>query len=167
MELVPSATEDLRMYRTLVNWRSLVILAFGGLLVAAAGLGVWAVAWAQGPNPQPISVGFASGSYTVGEADGSVTVTVTLSGTSSGTVTVDYATSNGTATAASDYTSSSGTLVFAPGETTKTIVVTVLIDCECEANETFNLVLSNPTGASLGTISTALITILDDNAACP
>ncbi len=49
-----------------------------------------------------------------GEADGSATITVDLSGASAVTATVGYATANGTATAGSDYTSASGTLTFAP-----------------------------------------------------
>ncbi len=49
--------------------------------------------------------------------------TVTLDRPSTGTVTLNYATANGTATAGSDYVAGSGTLTFAPGETSKTIHV--------------------------------------------
>ena len=59
------------------------------------------------------TVSFSSGSYTVGESDGSKTITVNLSTASGKTVTVDYATGNGTASS-SDYTSASGTLSIAP-----------------------------------------------------
>ncbi|HEV7373595.1 MAG TPA: Calx-beta domain-containing protein [Pyrinomonadaceae bacterium] len=71
------------------------------------------------------------------------TFTVTLSTTSTLTVTVDYSTANGTATAGADYTAVSGTLTFAPGETTKTINVPVINDTLDEPNETYFVNLSN------------------------
>jgi LEA14-like dessication related protein len=77
------------------------------------------------------------------------TFTVTLSTASTLTVTVDYATANGTASAGSDYTAVSGTLTFLPGETTKTINVPIINDTLDEANETYFVNLSN---ASNGTI---------------
>src|SRR5215210_6067059 len=57
-----------------------------------------------------------------------LSVPVTLSATTTSTVTVAYATADGTATAGSDYTPASGTLTFRPGETEKTIPVTVAGD---------------------------------------
>lgn len=92
-----------------------------------------------------------------------LTFTVTLSAASGRTVTVDYATSNGTATAGSDYTAASGTLVFDAGDTTKTVDVTVTGDELDEPNETLTLTL---TGAQNATISqaTATGTIVDDEA---
>jgi len=61
-------------------------------------------------------------------------------------VTVDYATADGTATAGDDYEEASGTLTFAEGETTKTIEVTVNGDTDIEDDETFTVNLSNVTG---------------------
>src|SRR5207249_3985573 len=83
--------------------------------------------------------------------------TVTLSTASSQTVTVNYATADGTARAGSDYTGTAGTLTFAPGVTTQTLTVAVLGDTRNEANETFfvNLTPSNATiadGQGQGTI---------------
>lgn len=76
--------------------------------------------------------------------------TVTMSGASAETVTVNYTAADGTATLANnDYKATNGTLTFAPGETTKTIAVPVQGDTASESNETFALVLSNPTNASL------------------
>ena len=72
-----------------------------------------------------------------------------LSREPSGTVTVEYSTSDGTAQAGSDYTAASGTLNFAPGETRKTVEVAVLDDSHDEGSETLTLVLSNPSGAYL------------------
>ena len=75
---------------------------------------------------------------------------VTLESASSGTVTVNYATADGTATAGEDYTANSGTLTFAPGETEKTVSVAIIDDTVEDSGETFTLVLSDPLGGSLG-----------------
>ncbi len=80
--------------------------------------------------------------------DATVDFVVTLGRASSSTVTVDYATSDGTATAGSDYTATSGTLTFAAGETLKTVSVPVLDDAHDEGEETFALTLSNPSGGN-------------------
>ncbi len=63
---------------------------------------------------------------TEGNAATTATFTVTLSAAAAGAVTVNYATSDGTATAGSDYTTTSGALSFAAGETTKTITVAII-----------------------------------------
>ncbi|MCF2147951.1 hypothetical protein IQ276_016260 [Desmonostoc muscorum LEGE 12446] len=90
-----------------------------------------------------------------------VSYTVSLSQASSKTVTVKYATANGTATAGLDYTSTAGTLTFNPGEISKIINVPILNDSLNEANETFTLTLTSPTNASLGTTKTVTTTITD------
>src|SRR5207247_2536833 len=69
--------------------------------------------------------------------------TVTLSPTVGSTVTVDYATANGTATAGSDYVAASGTLTFAAGVATQTLAVVVNGDTLIEPNETFVVTLTN------------------------
>ncbi len=98
------------------------------------------------PGPVAISVADA----TVEEAAGAVLAfAVTLDRTRHDTVTVDYATENGTATAGEDYTAASGTLTFAAGETAKTVEVAVLDDLHDEGNETLVLRLSNPSGARI------------------
>ena len=79
--------------------------------------------------------------------------TVSLSRAASGTVTVDYATSDVTATAGADYTAASGVLTFAPGETQKTVSVAVLEDAHDDTGETLTLTLSNPTGAVIADAS--------------
>ncbi|AWM36357.1 Extracellular serine protease precursor [Gemmata obscuriglobus] len=93
-----------------------------------------------------------------------VTFTVTLSEPSSQTVTIDYATADGTAVAGSDYVAASGTLTFAPGETSKTIAVVVNGDTQAEANETFTVVLSGALNATLGA-ATGTGTITNDDSA--
>jgi hypothetical protein len=128
------------------------------------------------------SVGTASASGTIADNDGialptlaigpasitegnngkkTVAVTVTLSAASTSTVTVNYATVAGTATAGTDFQSTSGTLSFAAGVTSRTINVTVNGDKVKESNETFSVVLSNASGATIGTGS-ATVTIVDD-----
>ena len=82
-------------------------------------------------------------------ADAMLEFTVSLSRAASETVTVDWATADGTATAGSDYTADSGTLTFAPDETSKTVAVAVLDDSHDEGNETLTVTLSNPSGAYL------------------
>jgi len=87
--------------------------------------------------------------------------TVTLSQASNQTVSVNYATANGTATAGSDYTATIGTLTFAPGVTTQVLNIPILNDSLNEANEIFTLALSSPTNAALGTQTAATTTITD------
>lgn len=65
------------------------------------------------------------------------------------TVTVNYATADGTATAGSDYTATSGTLTFAPGVTTQTVGVPIIGDNFAEPDETFSLNLTAPVNAVL------------------
>ena len=81
--------------------------------------------------------------------DAAITFAVTLSRPASATVTVDYATADGTATAGEDYTATSGTLTFAAGESSKTIAVPLLDDAIDEGRETFALRLSNAQGARI------------------
>ena len=81
--------------------------------------------------------------------DETIDFAVTLAPASPAAVTVAYATADGSATAGEDYTAASGTLVFAPGETSKTVAVPVLDDAIDEGEETFTLTLSDPSGAAL------------------
>ena len=81
------------------------------------------------------------------DTDETIDFVVTLSRAASGTVTVDYATSDGSATAGDDYTATSDTLTFSPGETSKTVAVRILDDAVDEGEETLTLTLSNPSGA--------------------
>jgi hypothetical protein len=69
---------------------------------------------------------------------------------------------DGTAQQKSDYTIAIGRLTFAPGETSKTIILLISEDSYVEGNETFTLTLSNATGGSIGTPNTATIQIIDD-----
>ena len=102
---------------------------------------------------------------TVTEGDSGMvnaTFTVSLDAASGRTVTVDWATSDGTATAEADYTAGSGTLIFAPGETEKTFDVAVTGDTVDEPDETYAVTLSNAGNASI-TDATGTGTITDDD----
>ena len=77
------------------------------------------------------------------------TFTVNLSSASDQTVTIDYATVDGSATAGEDYLTNSGTLTFAPGETSQTIDIAVNGDSAVEADEDFGITLSNAVGGTL------------------
>jgi len=89
-------------------------------------------------------------------------LTVILSGASSRTVTVDYASANGTAIASADYIAVSGSLTFAPGATSKTIIVPVSGDTVDEEDETFAVTLANATNAVIADAA-ATGTIVDDD----
>src|SRR5436190_9487829 len=108
---------------------------------------------------------FDSATYSVGEGEGSATITVTRTGSTTGVSAVQYATSNGTATAPADYTAKSGTLTFNAGETTKTFTIPIVNDTLAENDETVNLTLSNPTGGALGETAAAVLTIVDNDTA--
>ena len=84
-----------------------------------------------------------------GGAPPSLNFTVVLSATSIYTITVDYATANGTATAGTDYTATNGTLTFVPGAASKTVSVPISPDAAIEPDETVFLNLANATEASI------------------
>ena len=123
-------------------------------------------------NNDDVTVSFSSPTYSIGEAGGTATITVTRSGVTPNSVTVDYATSNGTATGGAacttgvDFINTSGTLTFAGGDTTQTFTVTICDDNISEpppAGETVNLTLSNPTGGATLGLAAATLTIIDND----
>lgn len=120
--------------------------------------GIW-----DGP-PTPLSPSLKINDVAVTEGNtGNVaaSLTITLSAPSTQTITVAYATGNGTATAGSDYQAATGTLTFAPGETSKSIIVMVIGDRLGEPNETFVVNLNSPTNATIDD-GQGLGTIVDD-----
>ena len=115
-----------------------------------------AVAAAAEADESELSVTDAQASE---EEDSALEFVVTLDVAATATVTVDYATSDGTATAGEDYTGTSGTLTFQAGDTTKTVSVPITDDTEDDGGETLTLTLSNATGAELGdAVATGTIT---------
>ncbi|MDQ1729018.1 MAG: hypothetical protein QOD33_1143, partial [Pyrinomonadaceae bacterium] len=120
---------------------------------------------------------FSQASYTVGESDGLVTITVNRSGDLTRPANVDYATADssaafatapcatvsGAASSRCDYTASGGSLVFAAGESSKNFTVLISQDAFVEGAETFPVTLLNATGGAVfGTPSSATVTINDD-----
>ena len=108
------------------------------------------------------TIALSATSYGVAENAGSIVISVNRTGVTTGTMGINYATTNGTAQSGSDYTAVSGTFTFNPGETVKTFSVPVSNNTAIDGGRTFNVVLNTPTGGpSLGTAS-ALVTINDD-----
>lgn len=107
---------------------------------------------------------FVSTSTIVNENVNSFTVFVTIDNSTFITtpVTVDFATSNGTAFLTSDYITTSGTLTFTAPSTFQTFPLTIVNDSVFEQTETFFVNLTNPQNATLGSITTHTITINDD-----
>jgi hypothetical protein len=122
------------------------------------------------PDPQPsgpvitTTVQFSATNYVVGEGEASVVVTVARTGDTTGASSVDFATSDGAATQAQDYVVTSGTLNFAGGDTSKSFNVLIVDDGVVESAENFNVMLSNPVGATLGATSSATVSINDNDA---
>lgn len=120
-------------------------------------------ATAAAPAGQPQ---FSAVTTSVNEDAGTMPITVNRTGGTYGTISVDYAATNGTATAGADYTATAGTLIFNEGETSKMILVPIINDNLDEPDETINLTLSYPSGgATLTTPNTAVATIVDNDVA--
>jgi hypothetical protein len=131
--------------------------------------------------PAANSIQFSAASYTVNEASSFASITVTRSGNLAGAATVKYTTSDatdvnfkcnpttagqitGAASRKCDYHIASGRLRFAAGESSKTIILSVVNDVYVEPSESLTITLSNPTGATLGTTGTSTVSITDNDA---
>ncbi|WP_195758347.1 S8 family serine peptidase [Kangiella sp. HZ709] len=136
--------------------------ATGGAAIGANGSAVITV----NDDDSPGTIQLSATSYSVNESAGTVTITLTRAGGSKGAASVDYATSDNTATAGSDYTSSSGTLTWADGvDSSSTFTINITEDTIDEVNETISITLTNVQGATLGSPTSATVTILDNDAA--
>ncbi|MCU1268378.1 MAG: Na-Ca exchanger/integrin-beta4 [Acidobacteria bacterium] len=112
------------------------------------------------------SIQFSSGNVVTEDA-ATFTTTITRTGNSLTTSTIEVATTDGSARQRADYTISGAAITFLPGETSKIFNVPIVNDVYVEGDETFNLTLSNPSGAVVGGQSTAVVTILDDDSSPP
>jgi hypothetical protein len=109
---------------------------------------------------------FSSAATSVAEGASSATVTVTRTGDTSGVGSVKFETTDGTAKQKTDYAFGYGTILFAPGETSKDVKILISNDVNVEGPETLQVALSNPSGSSsVGSPSTITITIADDDVA--
>ncbi|MCA1817519.1 MAG: TIGR03118 family protein, partial [Acidobacteria bacterium] len=114
---------------------------------------------------------FGGDSFSIGEGGGTISIPVIREGDTSGSATVQYATFDesqpGHASQRSDYEIAEGVLRFAPGETFKTINISIVDDKFVEGDETVGLTLSNPTGTlvGLGSPNDAELTITDNDSA--
>ena len=122
------------------------------------------------------TVQLSASTYTASEGAGHLDVTINRTGDVTSAASVDYATSDtaglsdcsmagGIASSRCDYATSVGTLSFASGETVKTIQIPLVDDSYVEGKENFLITLSNPSGASLGSLSTATADITDNDSA--
>jgi subtilisin-like proprotein convertase family protein len=117
----------------------------------------------SGGTPPATSVQFGSATYTEDESQ-TAAVNVTRTGDTTGTTTVNFATSNGTATGGAsctsgvDYLSVAQAVTFNAGETAKTVNVQLCSDALTEPTQTVNMTL---TGAGVGSPATAVLSIID------
>jgi serine protease len=112
----------------------------------------------------PGTLALSAATYSVSEGAGTVTITVTRTGGATGAASINYATANGSALAGSDYTAKSGTLTWANNDAaSKTFAVTIANDTLKESAETFQVHLSSPVTATLGSQSSATVTIVDND----
>ena len=126
------------------------------------------------PPPGGSLVQFSAANFSQSEHGGAVAVTLTRTGTTTGTSTVEFFTgdnsldagcdvTNGNASSRCDYVNSLSTVTFAPGETAKTISIPVIDDARAEGAENFAINLWRPVGTGLGSLVTAIVTINDDD----
>lgn len=140
-----------------------------GVVAAVCAGGAIGCGGRSGDHAPPSLLQFGSATFSVDENGGSATIAVTRSGSTTGSVSVDFATSDATATAGSDYDAASGTLTWADGDSAdKTFTITIHDDACLEGDETVDLALANPTGRSLlGLLAAAALTIVEDDTQAP
>jgi hypothetical protein len=113
----------------------------------------------SGAAATPGIIAFASNSAAAAQSAGSVSIIVSRSGGSSGAASVAYATQNGTATAGTHYTAANGTLNWAAGDAANKSFAVTLSANAFSGSKAFSVVLSGVTGAALGNVTTATVTI--------
>jgi alpha-tubulin suppressor-like RCC1 family protein len=110
------------------------------------------------------TVQFSTAQSTVSEADGSKSITVTLSPPSSSVASIVYSVSSGSAiNGGVDFNLTLGTLVFAPGDTAKNITAVIADDSELENDEDFTVTLNSPLFSILGATPAHTLTIIDND----
>ena len=131
--------------------------------------------WAESGCTLPNTVRFSTTDYPIGEGQGAVVVsvvrtdstgatTVDLRTADTDTFTVGCATKQGSAYGRCDFATIVTTVTIPAGQLSTNVLVPIIDDAYAEGSETFSVVLSNPTGATLGSPSTATVTINDNEA---
>ncbi len=131
-------------------------------------------AWQPLPAETQANIQFTTASYQAAENSGSVQITLTRTGDTTSSASVNFATHdaagltncsaiNGIASPRCDYINTLGTMSFAAGETSKAFSIAIVDDSYAEGNETFTIGLNHPSGATLGAQSTATVTITDND----
>jgi len=142
--------------------------AFGYGLIDLAAAYDWLLNNSGGPGGNPGELQLSASSYSVAEDVANLSVTVTRTNGSEGDVSIDYATSDGSASAGQDYTASAGTLTLLDGETSRSFTIDILEDAEYEGDESFGVSLANATGGALiGNPNSATATISDNDSPPP
>ena len=115
----------------------------------------------------PGSLALGAATFSVNENGGSISIPVSRTGGSSGAVSVKFSTSNGTGASGTDYTAVTQTLNWATGDaSTKNVSIPILDRGLTSGSKTVNITISTPTGgATLGSPSTAVLTIADNDVA--
>ena len=122
-----------------------------------------------GTLAEPGTFNFSTSSVIVNESSASADMTVTRTGGTNGAVTVNYSLSNGTATGGSgcgsgaDFNNSASSISFANGESSKTISVPICADTAYESDENFDVTLTGATSGSIGSLSSATVTLINDD----
>ena len=114
--------------------------------------------------PPPVEIRIDNVSLAEGDAgQTNMVFSISLSAAEGDTVTVDYATSPGSATAGADFVATSGTATFIAGDTSESVTVSIIGDGDVEPDESFTVALSAVTGNATIADGTGLGTILDDD----
>ena len=117
------------------------------------------------PFPSAATLGsfqLGAATFTVGEGSTSLSITVTRTG-GTGAASVEISTVPGTASERTDFSPISRRLYFAAGETSKTVRLSIINDLRVEGDETLTVTLSDPFNSTLGTPSSAAVTITDND----
>jgi hypothetical protein len=139
-------------------------ILIGGNFSVAEGVNRSGIVRVHGHPERVHPIEFVSAQYSVNEGVGAATISVQRAGDTTGSASVDFATSDGTARAGWDYVAQTGRLTFAPLEVMKTITIGLIASALIRVDETVNVRLTNPSsGAQLGENTAATITILDDH----
>lgn len=137
-----------------------LLLVNGGVTLAGASTTVTLY------DDDPPQVSMLAAAVSVSESQPFVTLSVARTGTVTQTISVNYATASGTATAGSDFTATSNTLTWLTTDSdVKQITIPLLTDSSYEGNETFTVTLSAVTGGAVLGMSTTTVTIIDDDQA--